>query len=160
MMSKINKILYATDLSENSRIALTWAFLLAQTHDATVVLFHCVDAIPQGREGVIKTYLGGQRWQTAKAALEKEAASMLKIRVEQFCDENKNKIDSCPFLLDDVVVTRGYAINQIIRAAEERECDIVVMGTHNSRKIYQHLMGSTAQRLIQRSGKPVFVVPL
>jgi nucleotide-binding universal stress UspA family protein len=94
------------------------------------------------------------------ADIEQEAAGMMKKRVEQFCEEVKNEIASCPFLVDDIVVTRGYSVDRIIRAAEERDCDIVVMGTHNSCKLYQRLMGSTAQRLIKRNRKPVFVVPL
>lgn len=129
MVSKINKILYATDLSENSRPALEWAFILAQRHDAKVVLFDSAEGISPCRNSVIKSHLGDQRWQAARADIEQEAAGMMKKRVEQFCEEAKNEIASCPFLVDDIVVTQGYFVHRIIRAAEDRDCDIVVMGT-------------------------------
>jgi nucleotide-binding universal stress UspA family protein len=61
MVSKIKKILYATDLSKNSRPALEWAFLLAQRHNAKVVLFHSAEGISSYRNSVIKSHLGEQR---------------------------------------------------------------------------------------------------
>lgn len=160
MVSKINKILYATDLSENSRPALEWAFLMAQRYDAKVVLFHCAEGISLSGDGAIKSYLGDQRCQATEADIKLQAAGMMKKRVELFCEEAKTEITSCPFLVDDIVVARGYSVDRIICAAEESGCDIVVMGTHNSRKLFRRLMGSTAQRIIQRCRKPVFVVPL
>jgi nucleotide-binding universal stress UspA family protein len=160
MVPKIRKILYATDLSENSRPALRWAFELAKEHNAKVVLFHSVEGISAGREGVVRSYFGSQRWESTKLDIEHEAATMMKQRVEQFCREAKAEIALCPTFVDSIVVKRGYSVDRILRAAEDGGCDIVVMGTHNSSKLYRLLMANTAQRIIKRSCKPIFVVPL
>ena len=45
MVPEIKRILYATDLSENSSTALTWALKLADRFGAKVVLFHTEEEI-------------------------------------------------------------------------------------------------------------------
>lgn len=39
---KIRRILYATDLSENARIAFTYAVSLAEQYDAQIVILHAL----------------------------------------------------------------------------------------------------------------------
>jgi nucleotide-binding universal stress UspA family protein len=46
MIPQIKKILYATDLSENSSYAFFYAIDLAQRHDAKIVILHVIEPIP------------------------------------------------------------------------------------------------------------------
>ena len=45
-------------------------------------------------------------------------------------------------------------------SADERNCDLIVMGSHAHGVIEGALIGSTARRVVRRSKKPVLVVRL
>jgi nucleotide-binding universal stress UspA family protein len=47
MVPKIRKILYATDLSENSVHAFYFAIDFAQKHNANIIILHVVEPIPR-----------------------------------------------------------------------------------------------------------------
>jgi len=160
MVPEIKRILYATDLSENSSAALSWALTLANKFGAKVVLFHTNEKVSQMGDIGITSQLGEQRWQEMKEKIKHDAIDIMKKRVENVCDEASSDIPACPFLVEEIVVKRGYSVNKILCEAEDRNCDIVVMGTHKAGKLHNALMGSTARRVLRRSKTPVFIIPL
>ena len=66
----------------------------------------------------------------------------------------------CNFVADEILVTRGNPADEILAQAEERNCDLIVMGTQGHGILEDALIGSTARRVIRRSKKPVLVVRL
>ena len=160
MTPEIKRILYATDLSENSSAALSWALTLANKFCAKVVLFHTNEKISQMTDIGITSQLGDKQWQVLKEKIKRDAIEIMKKRAEHVCNKDLSEITSCPFLVEEIIVKRGYPVDKILCEAEDRNCDIVVMGTHQGGKLYNALMGSTARRILRRSKKPVFVIPL
>jgi nucleotide-binding universal stress UspA family protein len=61
---------------------------------------------------------------------------------------------------DDVIVERGNPVEQILKQVEEKNCDLIVMGTHGYGTLEDAMIGSTARRVVRRSEKPVLVVQL
>jgi nucleotide-binding universal stress UspA family protein len=51
------------------------------------------------------------------------------------------------------------AIAGILQAARESGADLIVVGTHGRRGIAHALMGSVAERIVQRAACPVLTVP-
>lgn len=160
MAPQIKRILYATDLSEKSPTALRWALTLANKLGAKVVLFHTKEEISQMAKIGIDSHLGDQRWQELKEKIARDAIDIMKKRMEHVCEEASSDIPSCPFLVEEIIVKRGNPVDKILCEAEEKNCDIVVMGTHQGGKLHNALMGSTARRVLRRSKTPVFVIPL
>jgi nucleotide-binding universal stress UspA family protein len=68
--------------------------------------------------------------------------------------------DSCAFTVDEILVTSGNPVEEILREAEEGDFDMVVMGTHGHGTLADAMMGSTARRVLRRCSKPVLVVRL
>ena len=64
------------------------------------------------------------------------------------------------FVTDEILVERENSVEQILKTADERNCDLVVMGSHGHGVIEEALIGSTARRVVRRSKKPVLVVRL
>jgi nucleotide-binding universal stress UspA family protein len=147
-------------LSENSSTALTWALKLADKFGAKVVLFHTAGDIAQMVDIAAKSQLGDQGWHALKKKIEHDAINIMKKRVEHVCAEAPDDIPSCPFLVEEIVVKRGYPVDKILCEAEDKNCDVVVMGTHDKGKLAKALTGSTARRVLRRCKKPVFVIPL
>ena len=52
----------------------------------------------------------------------------------------------------------GLAAQEILRVADERGVDQIVMGTHGRGLVGSLLLGSVAQSVIERTGVPVMLV--
>lgn len=57
----------------------------------------------------------------------------------------------------DVELRPGHAAELIVRVAGERHSDLIVLG-HRGHFLRDHLLGSTADRVVEQAGCPVMVV--
>ncbi|MGD2272618.1 MAG: universal stress protein, partial [Desulfobacterales bacterium] len=48
----------------------------------------------------------------------------------------------------------------ILREADQLNCDVIVMGSHGKGIINQTFLGSVTKRVLRRTRKPVFIIPL
>ena len=152
MIPEIKKILYTTDLSPNSAYAFRYAINSANKHDADIIILHVVqERAPFFEEERLKMI------SEKKVA---EAMDQIKNRLKMF---SERELKDDPQIVDRVVsieVCKGYPPEEILRKADELNCDIIVMGTHGKGIIRHSFLGSTAQRVLRRVRKPVFIVPL
>ena len=51
-------------------------------------------------------------------------------------------------------------MEEILKQSQERNCDLIVMGTHGHGVIEEAIIGSTARKVLRRSKTPVLVVRL
>lgn len=166
---KIKKILYATDLSENARFAFAYAASLANMYDAKLVILHTLDEIPNIDRTVIG-YISTEQWEEIKQRnIEETRESLLGKRrsntairevLDKFSENTQTTGENAPFETDEVLVVYGIPVEQIIKQADEKDCDLIVMGTHGHGVLAGTMMGSTAQRVMRRSKKPVMVIRL
>lgn len=63
-----------------------------------------------------------------------------------------------PAMLDRVVVNEGAAWDEIVRAARNLKCDLIVIATHGHTGVAHAFLGSTAERVIRHAHCPVLVV--
>jgi nucleotide-binding universal stress UspA family protein len=120
-------------------------------------------------KGVIG-YIGSDRWeeikkqhyQEAKETLTGKKRDYVPIRevLDQFCENTISSQEDHDFITDEILVTRGNPVEEILEQAEKRNCDLIVMGTHGHGILEEAILGSTARRVIRRSKKPVLVVRL
>ena len=167
---EIKKILYATDLSENARYAFAYAVSLADLYKAAITILHVLPEVPDIINKNIIGYISAARWdeiksqhyEEAKEALIGKRQDHLAIRdaLHQFSENIKEGQEGAGFVTDDIVVVRGNPVEQILAQVEEKDCDLIVMGTHGHRSLADAMMGSTARRVLRRSVKPVLVVRL
>jgi nucleotide-binding universal stress UspA family protein len=57
-------------------------------------------------------------------------------------------------------VLEGFPAEVILREADKLNCDMIVMGSHGKGIISQTFLGSVTKRVLRRTRKPVFIVPL
>ena len=58
------------------------------------------------------------------------------------------------------LLREGDVADQILHAAEEVHCDLIVMGTHGRSGVGRVLMGSAAEAVLRRSPCPVLAVKI
>ena len=167
---EVKKILYATDLSENARYAFAYAVSLADLYNASITFIHILPEVPDLLDKSVIGYINADQWEAiksqnvneAKQALIGKRRDHLAIRdaLHQFSENVKENQAGEGFVTDDIIVTRGNPVEEILKNAEESNCDLIVMGTHGQGTLADAMMGSTARRVLRRSRKPVLVVRL
>ncbi len=163
----VKKILYATDLSENARYAFAYAVSLASLYGAKITLLHVLPEVSELMDKHIIGYIGADRWEQIKAQHFQEAREALigkrrdhlavKDVLQQF---SENATEDEGVGTDEIIVERGNPVEEILKQAEERHCDLIVMGTHGHGVLEEAMIGSTARRVVRRSKIPVLVVRL
>ena len=167
---EVKKILYATDLSDNARYAFAYAVSLANLYNAAITFIHVLPEVPDLLDKSVIGYISKERWEEIKSQNVDEAKEALigkrrdhlviKDALHQFSENVKASHEGDAFVTDDIIVARGNPVEQILKQADEKNCDLIVMGTHGQGTLADAMMGSTARRVLRRSTKPVLVVRL
>lgn len=160
MIPKIEKILYATDLSESARHAFGYAASMANYYSAKITVMHALEGFSGTGAWHMATYLGEDRWNEMIKERESEVVEQLRGRLDNFCTQMRTEMQSCPFIVDDIKVKSGKAEEEILKMAKSGEYDLLIVGTHGQGGFVDAMMGSTARRVVRRSPIPVLTVRL
>ena len=160
MMPEIQKILYTTDLSDNSAYVFRYAINSAKRHDAEIIILHVLEELPSSAQVMMHHYFTDE--QEKKISEENIAYTMDRIdkRLKMFCDrELKDDLESMERIAS-IEVCRGYPADEILKKVKGLECDAIVMGTHGKGIIKNAYLGSMTKKVLRRVRKPVFIIPL
>lgn len=159
MLPNIQNILYATDLSENSRKAFEYSMSLAAQYESQIVVLHVIEPVNPNTYMQISGMMGKNEWLNMQADYENSIIDQLGGKLRQFCLDMQHCTPEGMIGDDQVLLRRGTPVYEILDAAEEKGSDLIVMGTHGYGMVKDALMGGTARRVIRRSLVPVLVVP-
>jgi len=149
----MKKVLIAIDDSPIAQKIAKTGYALAQATGAQTILLHVVSDVPFyssfkyspviGFEGFNKA-IESVTWQQ----LEEVAGNFLDNLKEILGDQNI-----------ETLVKQGDFGNTILETAKEEGADMIVMGTHGRRGLEKILVGSVAEKVLQRTLIPLFIVP-
>ena len=156
MNLQIKRILYATDLSENSSYAFYYAVNLARRFDAKIVILHAVEPFPSYIKVFAATDVGKIENKERRDTIEN-----IQNLLQEFCRRAEAQIGSpCLLLVSKILVRIGHPVEEILKIANEEECDTIILGSHGKGLLKQTLLGSVSHGVLHRSRKPVFVIPI
>ncbi len=158
MLPIIKKILYATDLSENSRLAFGYAASLAKQYGADLMVLHAIEPINPTTYSHIGGVLGEAEWVNFQADFERRMVDDLGSKLHEFCNHIQASVDDINLKDENLLIRKGMSVDVILEVAEEIDADLIVMGTHGYGMVQDALMGGTARRIVRRSEIPVMVV--
>ncbi len=144
MAIEIHTILVPVDFSDSARTVIEWAAHLAGEQRSKLILFHAYH-LPVEFQQLEGAYLPPDFWANVKA----EAAESL-ARYERELRQSGRSVES--------VVREGYAATAIVEEATERGADLIVIGTHGLSGLKHLLLGSIAERVVQKAPCPVLTV--
>ncbi len=160
MIPKIEKILYATDLSKNSAYAFRYAVNSAANHGAQIYLLHVLQRMPSNQEALLQGFLTPERVGEIRESGRARARKRIQKRLEEFCrTEFKNSPEGLKRVVS-VQVVDGDPAGTILEKAEELKVDTVIMGTHGKGFLEHAFLGSVAEAVLNRIKVPVYVIPL
>ncbi len=141
------KILFPTDFSDASKKALDYIKKLKDAGTGEVVVLHVVDE----REIESLSHHAGRDFDIKEVEnnRDQDIREQLKLIKDELKDSGFNV---------KVRTERGIPFTEILRAEEEEEVSLVVMGSHGKSLVKEMLLGSVSENVIRKSSKPVLVI--
>jgi nucleotide-binding universal stress UspA family protein len=139
---KLQRILYATDFLESSRLALDYAVALAARYGCTIVMVHAVELSEAAEEVEVQTGKPSVSRNMATGRLEALANGVrrLGINVETHVEE-------------------GFPADIVTNACECYNADLLVIGIHGVHRGVDHLLvGSNTERILLATTCPVLTI--
>ena len=146
-MKTWNQILAATDFSAHARHAADRAARLAHETGASLTLLHVPQADALGAM---------RRWMGQESAAEQVLLDQARQQLEALCAE----LASVRQLQVQARLCSGALLPEIDQAARALDAGVLVLGARGEGFLRRLVLGTTAERLIRRSDRPVLVVRL
>jgi nucleotide-binding universal stress UspA family protein len=170
MLPNINKILFTTDLSNQTRHAFNYALSLALQYKASLTILYVMEEVSATQGANLQGFIGEERWQEIRQTHEQEArqvligkrkeGSMIREALGEMFMAAQKDLQGTDLKTDEIVVTQGEAVECILQEAEGRQCDLIVMGYHPRGRLEEAIMGSVSRSVLRRAKVPVMLVRL
>ena len=160
MIPQIKRILYATDLSDNSAYVFRYAMNSAKKHDAGIVILHVLEQLSTTDNAITHSYLTKEEVNKISEKKSEYGKDHIKKQLKIFCEKELKNDSECADRVESIELCGGFPPDVILRKADEFNCDVIVMGTHGKGIIRNTLLGSSSKRVLRRTRKPVLIIPL
>ena len=137
----LKNILFATDFSPCSNAALLYALSIARRYGA---ILHAAHVLPTNAQMVV---MAPECWPIDAEEDDK--------RIQPYIDRLGKQLQAIPHSL---LTPRGNVANAIEQIIDERDIDLVVLGTHGRAGVAKLLIGSVAEEVFRRAACPVLSV--
>ena len=141
-------ILIPTDGSPVAAKAVKAGIALAKEHGAKVTGYHAVEPVPvrmYGEGMVADRQMVAEFERRRRAAAKKHIGTLARAALK------------AGVRFDPVVETSPRPYDGIVATAKKRKCDLILMSSHGRRGFDRLVLGSVADKVIQRAGVPVLV---
>jgi nucleotide-binding universal stress UspA family protein len=145
-VTRIRRILCASDFSKTSGKALISAIDLAEANRARLTILHAhVPIVPL----VPDQYLEASTWDR----VDTETRRWAERQVEKLAEKARKR-----GVRASALMVTGDPAQHIVRMARSKRADLIVVGTHGRRGISKFFLGSVAERVIATASCPVMTV--
>jgi nucleotide-binding universal stress UspA family protein len=141
----IKRILFPTDFSEGSSIALEYAMDMAKRYSAKLYIVHVIYDVVKAAGWYVPHVSIDEMYKDLEKGAQKE--------IERFGLEELRSLKGI-----ERSVIRGVPHEAIVKFAKENKVDIIVMGTHGRKGVGRILFGSTAAQVVRFAPCPVLTV--
>lgn len=155
IMAKFDRILVPTAFSALSKRACEWAVPLAQRFGSEIHVAHIVPvsqlAVPGGDSG-LAVGMGLPIPGPSKHELLERAQTDLDAFVGEVLKDVSSQVRTFTAI--------GSIRDELVRYAEERTIDVIVMGTHADGMLKRLVFGSIGKSVLETAPCPVLLVPV
>jgi nucleotide-binding universal stress UspA family protein len=143
---KVKRILVATDFSEHSKKVVQYAFDLKRIFDASLYMLYVIET-PKALEFGLRQ---GHFVDTVNKMREWATNQLINLTPDEFVND--------PKVIH--VVDNGSPSDRIADIADEIGADLTILGTHEYGVIHKNLLGTTTDRLLNKTSVPVLTLKL
>jgi nucleotide-binding universal stress UspA family protein len=145
--ASFDRIVCGVDFHEASLSALAYALSIAEESDAKLTVLNVIEVPPE-----LQHPPTGYDYDVNGVRAEQEARRLRQLRA--LVPEAAH--DYCTI---ETAVMEGGASGQLLRAAEQRGADLIVLGVHGRNALDVAVFGSNSKDIVARAQCPVLVVP-
>lgn len=153
----VKNILVATDGSPRSEKAADAAIMLAQSCNAQLHVLSVVDS-GKPRSAMDFDLDVAEEIKEDNPEISDEWEENRMKPEQQFVSHVTDKASGAGIEAHGIV-RLGHPAEEIVSAAKENDCDMIVVGTHGRGPVATAVMGSIATKVIHDGSTPVLVVP-
>ncbi len=144
-MKDFKTILFATDFSENSEYAFSYALAMARKYQSMLAIVHIINE-PVDLRGFYVPHISFE-------SLEEEIEEGARKMMEKFCRMHVSDYGNY-----QTFIVPGIPYDEIIKKATELQADLIIMGTQGRSGLDHVLFGSTAEKVVRKSPVPVMTI--
>lgn len=166
--------MFVSDLSDGSNDVFEYAVYFAGELNASIVMLYVMDDSPRAvgvtQGGPMLKFLSDteeyqkilkEQEENARGVLLGQQAELNVIRSEMKKISEDRHSSASDVKVDDIIVKQGRVAEQIIIAAKDKNCDLIIMGRSADNFLEHALLGKrTAQRVTKWADIPVLLVPM
>lgn len=141
----IKRILFPTDFSEGALNALPYAVDMAKSYGAKLYMLHVIYDIATASGLHVPHVSVDEMYKELDASARKE--------LDKFGMDKRGDIKDV-----ECTVIRGIPYEEILKFAQEKNIDLIIIGTHGRKGLDRVLFGSTAERVVRNASCPVLTV--
>lgn len=160
MLPQVKKILYASDIDQGSRPAFRAAVSLCGHYNSEITFLHVIEPLSASAQSIVNTMMNDESLHEMHDQSIQNLRDKLKERIERFCE---TELEESEMLTEGQSIARveeGTPWKTILEVADDIDADVIVMGTRTHSGVSQFLLGSTANKVMHHTKRPVLVVPL
>lgn len=160
MLPDVKKILYASDIDKGSRPAFRAAVSLCGHYNSEITYLHIIEPLSASAKSVVETMMSEESLHEMHGEGLGNLKRKMEGRIARFCE---SELEENEMLSEGSILSRveeGTPWKTILRVADDIDADVIVMGTRTHSAVGQFLLGSTANKVMQNSKRPILIVPL
>jgi nucleotide-binding universal stress UspA family protein len=160
MLPNYKDILVATDLTPNSVQAFKHAVMMARRNKANIHLLHVIPEVDPNMRSYISAMMLKGSLEKFDTQHEEEARQVIRERLKKFAADELADHPEDLERVTSVDVLHGDPVARILQTADRLQVDVIVMGTHGKGAMEYTFLGSVAEKVLRKTRRPVFIVPL
>lgn len=142
------KILYPTDFSDVSKMALDYIRQLKDSGLEEILVLHVID-----ERDLHFSYLYVMDEYGGYPGLKQR----LKDEAEKELDKIKDMLKDCGFKITSRIEF-GVPLKEILKAEQKEDISIIIIGSHGKSNVEEMLLGSVSEKVVRKCKKPVLVI--
>lgn len=151
----MKKVLIALDYDPTAQIVAEKGYSLAKTMNAEVILMHVVAEDTYYSSLAYSPIMGFTGFTNSDPLLMIDTEEV-KRTSQDFLEKSKRHLGDENI---QTLVAEGDFAEAILDAAKDLHADMIVMGSLSKRWLDKILMGSVAEKVLQRTTIPLFIIP-
>jgi len=142
---EIKSILFPTDFLQGAKEAIGYAAEFTKRYKARLYIIHVIHDVTKA-SGLYVPHVGMD--EVLKSLYEEAEKEIKRVYLEELRG------------YDDIeyAVLRGIPYEEIVRFAEEKDIDMIVMASHGRRGLDRLFFGSVAEKVVKYAKCPVLIV--
>ncbi len=173
MIQKIDRILFASDLSENMKEVFEHAVSFSSYTGAKIIVLHVMEEASKNAEKLVQRAFGEKLYNSLRSEHKTGARNILTgknvdaLRIRQaiagFLEnrEEAEEIVEQGSPIEKILVTESRSIaDEITQTAVAEACGAIIMGCGHHSFIANAIGDNIARKILKRATVPVLVVPL